>query len=261
MRAGELYAAYCAAVGGVAHDGKPLPDWATFSTDPGKAKQAAGWEAVAAASQSDGYHTFDELYEHRHALFLALMAAYHALSWISTKHHDGSALDGWFIAGIKLPTGDVSYHLPSRLWSEACATGAAVLKTGMWWDGHTAEQVVDRLKGMAGLTCNVKEREGTLRAWLKDTGLKLVTKILPGLMIYWPASEMEESTEDIAEWCDNHCAKAGMHVYSFATAVRTPYEFYVWDGRDSIEFKARLHGPFETEEEARRMAVLIGGAS
>lgn len=31
--------------------------------------------------QSDGYHTFAELYEHRHALFLCLMASAPSLSW------------------------------------------------------------------------------------------------------------------------------------------------------------------------------------
>ena len=44
---------------------------------------------------SDGYHTFNELYEHRHALFLALMKAYPQWSWYSGKHHDGSEWQGW----------------------------------------------------------------------------------------------------------------------------------------------------------------------
>ena len=144
-RAGELYEAYCVAVGGVAYDGKPLPSWAEFSADPAKAKQVAGWEAVGAASMSDGYHSFEELYEHRHALFLMLMRSYPALSWFSTRHADGTSLDGWFIAGIKAPTGDITYHLPERLWAEACATGAALFYCGLPWDGHTSEQVLDRL--------------------------------------------------------------------------------------------------------------------
>lgn len=100
---------------------------------------------------SDGYHTFDELYEHRCTLFLALMKAHPAISWISTKHHDGSAWDGWFVAGIKAPTGDVTYHLPARMWSLACETGASILETGMHWDGHTPAQVVERIQAWVGL--------------------------------------------------------------------------------------------------------------
>lgn len=95
---------------------------------------------------SDGYHTFNELYEHRHALFLALMQAHPDKSWISTKHHDGSEWDGWFIGGMELPAGPITYHLPIRLWYMATKTGAAVLERGKEWDGHTAGQVVVRLQ-------------------------------------------------------------------------------------------------------------------
>jgi hypothetical protein len=95
---------------------------------------------------SDGYHTFNELYDHRCTLFLALMQSAPALSWISTKHEDGTSWDGWFIAGMKLPTGDVTYHLPARMWSLACETGAAILETGFHWDGHTSADVVKRVQ-------------------------------------------------------------------------------------------------------------------
>ncbi len=43
----ELYTTYCAAVGGIAFNGDPLPDWATFYADPSKAKQASAWLAAA----------------------------------------------------------------------------------------------------------------------------------------------------------------------------------------------------------------------
>lgn len=95
---------------------------------------------------SDGYHTFDELYDHRCTLFLALMRSHPGLSWISAKHSDGSAWPGWFVAGMRLPTGDVTYHLPAWMWSLACSTGAAVLEAGHEWDGHTPADVVKRLQ-------------------------------------------------------------------------------------------------------------------
>jgi hypothetical protein len=46
-RAGVLYEAYCAKVGGVAFDCKPLPTWAEFRADPAKQKQSDAWVTIA----------------------------------------------------------------------------------------------------------------------------------------------------------------------------------------------------------------------
>lgn len=92
---------------------------------------------------SDGYHTFSELYEHRHALFIVLQG--HRESWMSKKHHDGSEMDGWFIAGLELPTGTITYHLPMRLWDTCVKNGAEVMENAPEWDGHTSKDVVNRL--------------------------------------------------------------------------------------------------------------------
>lgn len=43
----ELYDVYCAAVGGKAYDGRPLPTGREFMNDPAKQKQADAWRAVA----------------------------------------------------------------------------------------------------------------------------------------------------------------------------------------------------------------------
>lgn len=43
----DLYETYCAAVGGVAFNGDPLPSWEIFSADPTKTKQCEAWRAVA----------------------------------------------------------------------------------------------------------------------------------------------------------------------------------------------------------------------
>jgi hypothetical protein len=106
--------------------------------------------------QSDGYHTFAELYEHRHALFLALMSSNPNRSWISEKHHDGEIPFGdpnWFIAGMDLGHEGyqipITYHLPIELWCHAVATGAHILENGKEWDGHTPQDVVDRLLAWA----------------------------------------------------------------------------------------------------------------
>lgn len=49
-RAAKLYTVYCAAVGGKAFDGAPLPPWHEFAADVAKYKQTEGWRAVAEAT-------------------------------------------------------------------------------------------------------------------------------------------------------------------------------------------------------------------
>ena len=87
---------------------------------------------------SDGYHTFNELYEHRHLLFAQLV------QWKSKKHSDGTMFDGWFIAGINKEKGkQITYHIPMRLWdSFKCEE----LENAPEWDGHTPNDVIERLK-------------------------------------------------------------------------------------------------------------------
>jgi hypothetical protein len=93
---------------------------------------------------SGGSHTFEEMYAHRHALWMAL-ATYLPGSWKSLEHEEGGPemFDGYFIAGATLPeAGPVTYHLPSALW--AVCPGME-LPHAPAWDGHTPDQVVDRL--------------------------------------------------------------------------------------------------------------------
>jgi hypothetical protein len=92
---------------------------------------------------SDGYHTFNELYEHRHMLFIALGCHGQLKAWKSYKHHDGSVFDGWFLAGINLNSGTITYHLPNDKW-ELCRNFEE-LETAPEWDGHTSDDVLDRL--------------------------------------------------------------------------------------------------------------------
>jgi len=111
------------------------------------AKEAdAAWEQCKITGEtSDGYHSFSELYEHRHALFLALLSIKATGGWMSKKHDDGTEMEGWFIAGVQGWHGDISYHLPMRLWDACVKTGAEVLDRAPKWDGHTSKDVVDRL--------------------------------------------------------------------------------------------------------------------
>ena len=98
---------------------------------------------------SDGYHTFGELYEHRIVLYLALCKIIEKFwptsVWKSKTHSDGTSYEGWFIAGIEYPKGkQISYHLPISKWDEweFCVT----LVNAPEWDGHTSNDVLERLK-------------------------------------------------------------------------------------------------------------------
>lgn len=103
---------------------------------------------------SDGFHSFKELYDHRIQLFIALCHATNVLidecgglersPWKSKKHSDGTEWDGWFIAGIHTEQGkQISYHLPIEKWDEL---HVQELETAPVWDGHTPDDVLDRLK-------------------------------------------------------------------------------------------------------------------
>jgi len=113
----------------------------------------------------DGYHTFDELYDHRFTLFIALCrliedrisenqqamlgreVEHPHRPWRSKAHHDGSAWEGWFIIGIGKDTGSqISYHLPLSRWEET--SFAETLDRAPEWDGHTSDDVLQRLKNL-----------------------------------------------------------------------------------------------------------------
>lgn len=125
------------------------------------------------SSVSDGYHTFEELYDHRITLFIALckmkqqfrypMVKVEAYSrkdpipmppepelivWRSKKHSDGEICFGdgkWFVMGIGKDQGtQITYHLPIERWEET--EFAETLELAPEWDGHTGPEVIERLK-------------------------------------------------------------------------------------------------------------------
>lgn len=100
---------------------------------------------------SDGFHTFDELYEHRCELYLALArsmvrAGPTPIVFRAKRHHDGSGYDGWFMLGIGSEPGQqITYHLPLRLWDRADFAEAFDLSP-VPFDGHTSADVLNRLR-------------------------------------------------------------------------------------------------------------------
>ncbi len=121
-------------------------------------------EAQTIGEISDGYHTFNELYAHRIELFIALcrqlarhrnFIGQHSAEiigrveyeyvWRSQQHSDGSAIDGWFVMGIRSKKGkQMTYHLPIDRWEDC--DFAETLERAPEFDGHTSADVLERLK-------------------------------------------------------------------------------------------------------------------
>lgn len=113
---------------------------------------------------SDGYHTFEELYEHRIINYINTCLYLHLLNsgtikyvdvefprlhqvWKSKVHSDGSVWDGWFLLGIDKEAGkQITYHLPIEYWNNVL--WAETLNKAPEWDGHTSADVLERLKSL-----------------------------------------------------------------------------------------------------------------
>lgn len=104
----------------------------------------------------DNYHTFEELYEHRHVLFIALLKQIHEHykftltashdTWCSKLHADGTMHEGHFIAGIgTAPGAQISYHLPLRFLPEVLQW-ALYRERAPEYDGYTSRDVLERLR-------------------------------------------------------------------------------------------------------------------
>jgi len=111
----------------------------------------------------DGYHTFDELYEHRYTLFIALCKSLtehrklamdvekvmirYATAWRSKLQSDGQMYDGYFIIGIGKDEGyQMTYHLPIKYWDEC--DFAETLDKAPEYDGHSSDDVLERLRNL-----------------------------------------------------------------------------------------------------------------
>ena len=96
---------------------------------------------------SDGYHTFNSLYEQRMILFAALVKAYKDKAWKSYRHEDGEYCfgGGWFIVGIDTPEGSYTYHYENKYWD---MFDCVDLPRGKHWDGHTEADAETRLMSL-----------------------------------------------------------------------------------------------------------------
>ena len=96
---------------------------------------------------SDGFHTFNGLYEQRMILFAALVKAYKDKAWKSYRHADGEYCfgGGWFIVGIDTPEGSYTYHYENKYWDMFDCMELPISKP---WDGHNEADAKTRLMSL-----------------------------------------------------------------------------------------------------------------
>lgn len=99
---------------------------------------------------SDGCHTYNELYEHRCRLFMELCRQSPNDVYCVEKLKD----DEWFllvmIDTLAKKNKQLSYHLPAIHYEE-CLEFSDLLAQEVWekmYDGHTSEDVLERLKNL-----------------------------------------------------------------------------------------------------------------
>ena len=105
------------------------------------------------STYSDGYHTFDELYEHRNLLFINLCKM-----WVD-EHGDGNVwwnrngdFEDYFCLYFLNNGKQISYHIPCKYLNLMVPRGgeqSGIPYRECDWDGHTSSDVLDRLKEMA----------------------------------------------------------------------------------------------------------------
>ena len=114
------------------------------------ALEAKGEPVAVDGNTSDGYHTFNELYEFRKAYNVALFNEWASSGKCSVhkswRHNDGELCfgGGWFIVVAVLPQGQISNHYEAKDWGlfSVPETERALFE----FDGHTGTDVVERLK-------------------------------------------------------------------------------------------------------------------
>ena len=123
---------------------------------------------------SDGYHTFNELYEYRMLYNAALFNEFAKQGLYdvhkSRKHSDGEYPFGdsnWFIVMAELPTGQISNHYEMKDWDKFQIPEKPLANK---WDEHSPKDVADRL---TSFTTPKKEYPKTYAECYKIMGVKL----------------------------------------------------------------------------------------
>ena len=96
---------------------------------------------------SDGYHSFNNLYEHR-AVLLAMVLMKMPYAWKTTIDAEGRDLvkeDKMFLAGAPTPDGMISYHVNLELWD---LYKIPEIPQAPIFNGYTEDDVLKRLTNM-----------------------------------------------------------------------------------------------------------------
>jgi len=91
---------------------------------------------------SDGYHTFDELYEHRNLLFINLCLEQPGCCYWNRN----GDYTGYFCLYRDTPDGQISYHITDK---HLPLIDCAIEYAEVLWDGHTSNDVIERLGKLA----------------------------------------------------------------------------------------------------------------
>ena len=112
-------------------------------------RQALAQDEQVSGDTSDGYHTFNELYDFRKAYNAALFNEWAASGKYSVhkskRHYDGKECfgGGWFIVVAQLPNGQISNHYEMKDWDKFQLPEAD--KALFEYDNHTGADVLHRL--------------------------------------------------------------------------------------------------------------------
>jgi hypothetical protein len=99
---------------------------------------------IVNGDMSDGYHTFDELYDHRCLLFINWMISDGApgIAKVVEEH-----FEGWDLIFCQTSAGQISYHVPNKFRELYKMLNR--VPSNPEFDGHTSADVVERLKKLA----------------------------------------------------------------------------------------------------------------
>ena len=163
---------------------------------------------------SDGFHTFNSLYEQRMILFAALVKAYKDKAWKSYRHEDGEYCfgGGWFIVGIDTPEGSYTYHYENKYWD---MFDCVDLPRAKHWDGHTEADAETRLMSLDP-DCNISS-DGTLTVTVpKGTHVGRVLVQEDGTQyggLFYPDEDRKRG-----KWINGKCSACGEHAPFYAMA-------------------------------------------
>lgn len=113
---------------------------------------------------SDGYHTFNELYDHRVLLWINFCLMNIDKCYLVPNH-----FEGWFLLGMKTSWGQISYHCPNKYYGMI----EKVKIEHPEFDGHTSKEVIERLECLA-----VFNRNGTQQSKLVPLDVIVVLNAL-----------------------------------------------------------------------------------